>query len=44
MHLAGLLKRAGGIPAHGNRRSAWDAGRSRSSPTPNTADRNPEHR
>ncbi|MFD7325901.1 flavodoxin family protein [Streptomyces sp. NPDC059875] len=26
MHLAGMLKRAGGIPAHGNQRSAWDAG------------------
>jgi multimeric flavodoxin WrbA len=26
MHLAALLKRAGGIPAHGNQRSAWDAG------------------
>jgi multimeric flavodoxin WrbA len=26
MHLAGLLKSAGGIPAHGNLRSEWDAG------------------
>ncbi|WP_329396506.1 flavodoxin family protein [Streptomyces melanogenes] len=26
MHLAALLKRAGGVPAHGNQRSAWDAG------------------
>jgi len=26
MHLAALLKAAGGIPAHGNQRSAWDAG------------------
>ena len=26
MHLAALLKRAGGIPAHGNQRSEWDAG------------------
>ncbi|MFI1102409.1 flavodoxin family protein [Streptomyces melanogenes] len=26
MHLAALLKQAGGIPAHGNQRSAWDAG------------------
>ncbi len=26
MHLALLLKNAGGIPAHGNQRSAWDAG------------------
>ena len=26
MHMARLLKDAGGIPAHGNQRSAWDAG------------------
>jgi multimeric flavodoxin WrbA len=26
MHLARVLKDAGGIPAHGNQRSAWDAG------------------
>ncbi|MEV6108967.1 flavodoxin family protein [Streptomyces sp. NPDC051940] len=26
MHLAALLKRSGGIPAHGNQRSEWDAG------------------
>lgn len=26
MHLAALLKGAGGIPAHGNQRPAWDAG------------------
>ncbi|MEY9929651.1 multimeric flavodoxin WrbA [Catenulispora sp. GP43] len=26
MHLAKLLKEAGGIPAHGNQRSEWDAG------------------
>jgi len=26
MHLAALLKKAGGVPAHGNQRSAWDAG------------------
>jgi multimeric flavodoxin WrbA len=26
MHLAWLLKQTGGIPAHGNQRSAWDAG------------------
>jgi hypothetical protein len=26
MHLAKLLKAAGGIPAHGNQRSEWDAG------------------
>ncbi|MER7949492.1 flavodoxin family protein [Streptomyces sp. NPDC096079] len=37
MHVAGLLKRAGGIPAHGNQRSAWDAGCKPEFP-------NPEHR
>ncbi len=26
MHLARLLKEAGGIPAHGNQRTEWDAG------------------
>jgi len=26
MHLARMLKSAGGIPAHGNQRSAWEAG------------------
>jgi multimeric flavodoxin WrbA len=26
MHLAALLKRAGGVPAHGNQRSEWEAG------------------
>jgi multimeric flavodoxin WrbA len=26
MHMARMLKDAGGIPAHGNQRSAWDAG------------------
>jgi len=26
MHLARMLKSAGGIPAHGNQRQAWDAG------------------
>jgi len=26
LHMARLLKDAGGIPAHGNQRSAWDAG------------------
>ena len=25
-HLARMLKDAGGIPAHGNQRSEWDAG------------------
>ncbi|MFE6848670.1 flavodoxin family protein [Streptomyces sp. NPDC057686] len=37
MHLAALLKRSGGIPAHGNQRSEWDAGCRFDSP-------NPEHR
>jgi hypothetical protein len=26
MHMAKLLKEAGGIPAQGNQRSKWDAG------------------
>ncbi len=26
MHLALMIKAAGGIPAHGNQRSEWDAG------------------
>jgi multimeric flavodoxin WrbA len=26
LHLGAMLKRAGGIPAHGNQRSEWDAG------------------
>ncbi len=26
LHLARMLKDSGGIPAHGNQRSAWDAG------------------
>ena len=26
LHLGAMLKRAGGIPAHGNQRTAWDAG------------------
>ncbi|MER5964670.1 flavodoxin family protein [Streptomyces sp. NPDC002057] len=37
MHVAGLLKRAGGVPAHGNQRAAWDAGCRPEFP-------NPEHR
>lgn len=37
MHLARMLKDAGGIPAHGNQRSAWDAGCRSDFP-------NPEHR
>ncbi len=26
MHMALMIKSAGGIPAHGNQRSEWDAG------------------
>ena len=26
LHMAAMLKRAGGVPAHGNQRSLWDAG------------------
>jgi multimeric flavodoxin WrbA len=37
MHMAQLLKRAGGIPAHGNQASLWDAGCRFDYP-------NPEHR
>lgn len=37
MHLAALIRSAGGIPAHGNQRSAWDAGCKPDFP-------NPEHR
>ena len=37
MHLARMIKNAGGIPAHGNRRSGWDAGCRAEYP-------NPEHR
>ncbi|WP_017597514.1 flavodoxin family protein [Nocardiopsis lucentensis] len=37
LHMAALLRRAGGFPAYGNRRSAWDAGC-----RPDSA--NPEHR
>jgi multimeric flavodoxin WrbA len=37
LHLAAMLKRAGGIPAYGNQRSEWDAGSRPDSP-------NPEHR
>ena len=37
MHLARMLKDAGGIPAHGNQRSQWDAGCRFDFP-------NPEHR
>jgi len=34
MHLAGMLKRAGGLPAHGNQRAAWDAGDDFDHPNP----------
>ncbi len=37
MHVARLLKDAGGVPAHGNQRSGWDAGCRYDAP-------NPEHR
>ncbi|WP_314220659.1 flavodoxin family protein [Streptomyces zaehneri] len=34
MHLAALLKRNGGVPAHGNQRSEWDAGCHVDAPNP----------
>ncbi|MFG2369370.1 flavodoxin family protein [Streptomyces mirabilis] len=34
LHLAALLKRAGGVPAHGNQRSEWDAGCRLDAPNP----------
>ena len=34
MHMALMLKTVGGIPAHGNQRSAWDAGCRFDSPNP----------
>ena len=37
LHMARMLKDAGGIPAHGNQRTAWEAGC-------NAAAENPEHR
>ena len=37
LHVARMLKNQGGIPAHGNQRTAWDAGRRFDFP-------NPEHR
>ena len=37
LHLARMLKDAGGIPAHGNQRTEWDAGCRFDFP-------NPEHR
>lgn len=37
LHMARLLRDAGGMPAHGNQRSTWDAGFRSDHP-------NPEHR
>lgn len=34
MHLARMLKEAGGVPAHGNQRAAWDAGSRFDHPNP----------
>jgi len=34
MHVAALIKRRGGIPAHGNQRAAWDAGERFDHPNP----------
>jgi len=34
LHFARLLKEQGGIPAHGNQRSLWDAGCSKDNPNP----------
>jgi len=34
MHVAAMLKRAGGIPAHGNQRSEWDGGARFDHPNP----------
>lgn len=34
MHMAAMLKRSGGFPAHGNQRSAWDAGARFDHPNP----------
>lgn len=34
MHMARMMKDAGGIPAHGNQRSAWDAGERFDHPNP----------
>lgn len=41
LHTARALKDAGGIPAHGNQRSAWDAGCRFDFPTRSTASRVP---
>ena len=37
MHLARLLKEAGGVPAYGNQRTEWDAGPASTSRTRSTA-------
>ena len=42
LHLARMLKDAGGIPAHGNQRAAWDDGER--SDLPAEPDPNPEYR
>lgn len=34
MHMARMLKNAGGVPAHGNQRTAWDAGERSDHPNP----------
>jgi multimeric flavodoxin WrbA len=34
MHIAAMLKRAGGIPAYGNQRAVWDAGATFDHPNP----------
>jgi len=34
IHLATMLRAAGGVPSHGNRRSAWDAGQRVGHPNP----------
>ena len=34
MHMARMLKDAGGIPAHGNQKSAWDKGERFDCPNP----------
>lgn len=36
LHLASILKESGGVPAHGNQRSEWDAGRRFDFENPNT--------
>ena len=38
LHLARMLKDAGGIPAHGNQRSEWDAGCRFDFPNPSTGE------